>query len=275
MPGIPADVHFFVFERGALGVHVGAARRDGDRRRALSDAHRRAAADRGDAARRGDRMNTTDGHRSTRRRVSRVFRDAGRTGARPCATSRCRFAAGDHIAIRGPSGCGKSTLLHMLGCVDTPSSGTLLFDGHDVATLSDAAAQPAPAAPDRLRLPALLPAADADRLRRTSSCRSRKPASPKRERQQRTQELLDYVGLARARRSSAVAALGRRDAARRHRARAGQPPAAAAGRRADRRARSTPPASRSPRCSIASTPTARRSSSSRTTRRWPNARAAS
>jgi putative ABC transport system ATP-binding protein len=49
-----------------------------------------------------------------------------------------QIAEGDHIAIRGPSGCGKSTLLHMLGCVDAPTSGTLLFNGQDVATLSDA-----------------------------------------------------------------------------------------------------------------------------------------
>src|SRR6187399_1568118 len=47
------------------------------------------------------------------------------------------IAAGDHVAVRGPSGCGKSTLLHMLGCVDTPTGGTLLFEEHDVATLSD------------------------------------------------------------------------------------------------------------------------------------------
>ena len=46
---------------------------------------------------------------------------------------------GDHTAIRGPSGCGKSTLLHILGCVDTPSSGTLQFDGRDVSTLDDRA----------------------------------------------------------------------------------------------------------------------------------------
>jgi putative ABC transport system ATP-binding protein len=47
------------------------------------------------------------------------------------------IAQGEHTAIRGPSGCGKSTLLHMLGCVDAPTSGTLLFDGQDIATLSD------------------------------------------------------------------------------------------------------------------------------------------
>jgi putative ABC transport system ATP-binding protein len=68
--------------------------------------------------------------------VSRVFS----MPAGPVAAVRdvsLAIAAGDHVAVRGPSGCGKSTLLHMLGCVDTPSSGTLLFEGHDVATLSD------------------------------------------------------------------------------------------------------------------------------------------
>ena len=48
-----------------------------------------------------------------------------------------RISAGDHVAICGPSGCGKSTLLHLLGCVDAPSRGTLLFEGDDVATLDD------------------------------------------------------------------------------------------------------------------------------------------
>src|SRR5688572_12642600 len=50
-----------------------------------------------------------------------------------------RIAEGEHTAISGPSGCGKSTLLHMLGCVDTPSAGALLFAGQDVASLSDRA----------------------------------------------------------------------------------------------------------------------------------------
>jgi putative ABC transport system ATP-binding protein len=48
-----------------------------------------------------------------------------------------QISNGDHIAVRGPSGCGKSTLLHMLGCVETQTSGTLLFDGQDVSRLSD------------------------------------------------------------------------------------------------------------------------------------------
>ncbi len=106
-----------------------------------------------------------------------------------------RIEAGEHIAISGPSGCGKSTLLHMLGCVETPSSGSLRFEERDVATLSDAARSLL-----RLRqigfvfqrfflLPMLtawenveLPLSEAN--------------VAKRERHERTRELLEYVGLA-------------------------------------------------------------------------------
>jgi putative ABC transport system ATP-binding protein len=44
---------------------------------------------------------------------------------------------GDYVAIGGPSGCGKSTLLHLLGCVDTPTAGSVLFEGRDAGALSD------------------------------------------------------------------------------------------------------------------------------------------
>ena len=44
---------------------------------------------------------------------------------------------GDFVAIIGPSGSGKSTLMHILGALDTPTSGEYLFDGKDVAKLDD------------------------------------------------------------------------------------------------------------------------------------------
>jgi putative ABC transport system ATP-binding protein len=47
------------------------------------------------------------------------------------------IATGEYVAVVGPSGCGKSTLLHILGCVDVPTSGDLLFHGRGVAALSD------------------------------------------------------------------------------------------------------------------------------------------
>ncbi|UGV40365.1 ABC transporter ATP-binding protein [Methanococcoides orientis] len=44
---------------------------------------------------------------------------------------------GEFLSIIGPSGSGKSTLLHMIGILDTPTSGTILIDGENVTTMSD------------------------------------------------------------------------------------------------------------------------------------------
>jgi len=105
------------------------------------------------------------------------------------------IAQGEHTAISGPSGCGKSTLLHMLGCVDTPSSGTLRFDDQDISTLNDRARSLL-----RLRhigfvfqrffLLPMLTAAENVELPQAEAGISRE------ERRRRTLELLVYVGLA-------------------------------------------------------------------------------
>ncbi len=127
------------------------------------------------------------------REISRVFRMPAGAVTAVRELSLC-IDAGDYMAVRGPSGCGKSTLLHMLGCVDTATSGTLLFDGHDVATLSDSARSLL-----RLRqigfvfqrffLLPMLTAWENVELPQSEA------GVPRAERQRRTRELLDYVGL--------------------------------------------------------------------------------
>ena len=70
------------------------------------------------------------------RHVSRTFPMA----AAPVAALRdvsLGIASGEYVAVVGPSGCGKSTLLHILGCVDVPTGGEVLFHGRGVSSLSD------------------------------------------------------------------------------------------------------------------------------------------
>ena len=106
-----------------------------------------------------------------------------------------RVDPGEYVAVTGPSGCGKSTLLHLLGTVDMPTSGSLLFEGRDISSLPDV---------QRSQI----------RLKRIGFVFQRFYLLPmltawenvelplgeagvgKPERRERTAELLDYVGLA-------------------------------------------------------------------------------
>jgi putative ABC transport system ATP-binding protein len=105
------------------------------------------------------------------------------------------IGAGDYVAICGPSGCGKSTLLHVLGCVDTPTSGILFVDGRDVGSLSDAQRSALRLTRigfvfQRFFLLPMLTAAENVELPQAEAGVARAA------RRARTAELLEYVGLA-------------------------------------------------------------------------------
>jgi putative ABC transport system ATP-binding protein len=48
-----------------------------------------------------------------------------------------RISSGEFVSIMGPSGSGKSTLLHLLGALDTPTTGTVYFRGQDLQMMTD------------------------------------------------------------------------------------------------------------------------------------------
>ena len=75
-----------------------------------------------------------DTDRSSRLLVSQVGKEYP-TPSDPLVVLRgvdLELSAGDNLAILGPSGCGKSTLLHIIGTLDTPTSGyvSLVASGH-------------------------------------------------------------------------------------------------------------------------------------------------
>ena len=106
-----------------------------------------------------------------------------------------QIAAGEYVGVVGPSGCGKSTLLHLLGVVDVPTSGQVLFQDREIGSLSDANRS-------RLRLREigfvfqrffLLPMLTAWENVELPQAEA---GTGRAERRDRTRELLEYVGLA-------------------------------------------------------------------------------
>jgi len=70
------------------------------------------------------------------RGVGRVF---GESAAQVTALREVSLTIrrGEFVAIMGPSGCGKSTLLHIVGGLDSPTSGTVAFEGRELAGMPD------------------------------------------------------------------------------------------------------------------------------------------
>jgi len=68
--------------------------------------------------------------------VTKVY-NTGRTPVHAVRGVSLSIAAGEFVSIMGPSGSGKSTLMHLLGALDTPTSGRALFQGRDLQALSD------------------------------------------------------------------------------------------------------------------------------------------
>src|SRR5258708_5371669 len=68
--------------------------------------------------------------------VTKVYQQGRRTVHAVRGVSMA-VAPGEFVSIMGPSGSGKSTLMHLMGGLDTPTSGKALFDGKDLAAMSD------------------------------------------------------------------------------------------------------------------------------------------
>ncbi len=72
-------------------------------------------------------------------RVEEVVKDyrIGRHSLRVLHGVDLAVGKGEFLSIEGPSGAGKSTLLHIMGILDTPTGGRVIYEGENIAGLSD------------------------------------------------------------------------------------------------------------------------------------------
>ena len=68
--------------------------------------------------------------------ISKIYK-SGEVETHALKNASFKINDGEFVAITGPSGSGKSTLMHIIGCLDTPTSGEYFLDSRDVSRLSD------------------------------------------------------------------------------------------------------------------------------------------
>jgi len=71
------------------------------------------------------------------RDVTKTYEMGAETIVHALAGVSLSIDAGDYVAIMGPSGSGKSTLMNLIGCLDTPSTGSYILKGREIATMND------------------------------------------------------------------------------------------------------------------------------------------